>query len=248
MLLRRRRPRPAGSAPTRRSTPPPGVPRPTRRPNHRHRGPRRSDELNDEAMREASARRAEADALYEAQQADAAQAAADFETTLAERRDKAEREFAAQFETAKSQLVDAQAHLDRTRDDAQRIRAEAETGARRLVEDAQKESGSLVAQARTHADRIREESDRELAAATQRRDSINAQLTNVRQMLATLTSVAPAGLLAEPPAPDAEPSEDVGAAAEDGVQDGTGELDEADGPVVDVEEADDATGRSGDGR
>ena len=37
------------------------------------------------------------------------------------------------------------------------------------------------------ASRVRSNSDRELAAATQRRDSINAQLANVRQMLATLT-------------------------------------------------------------
>ena len=151
-----------------------------------------------------SARRAEADALYEAQQADAAQAAADFETTLAARRDNAEREFAAQFETAKGQLVEAQTHLDRTRGDAQRIRTEAETGARRLVEDAQKEVEAMVSQARAHADRIREESDRELVAATQRRDSINAQLTNVRQMLATLTSAVPAGLLADQSVPVTE--------------------------------------------
>ena len=32
-------------------------------------------------------------------------------------------------------------------------------------------------------------------AATQRRDSINAQLANVRQMLATLTGVAPTTLM-----------------------------------------------------
>jgi cell division septum initiation protein DivIVA len=167
---------------------------------------RRADELGDEAEREASARRAEADAVYEAQQAEAARAAADFETTLAARRDAAEGEFAAQFETAKSQLVEAQSHLDRTRGDAQRIRTEAETGARRLVEDAQKEAEGIIAAARTHADRIREESDRELVAATQRRDSINAQLSNVRQMLATLTGGAAVGLLAETPEePASEP-------------------------------------------
>ena len=99
-------------------------------------------------------------------------------------------------------------HLDRTRADAQRIRAEAETSARRMVEDSQKESESIVSQARAHADRIREESDRELVAATQRRDSINAQLTNVRQMLATLTSAAPAALFADQAAdaPDAVPA------------------------------------------
>ncbi len=187
---------------------------------------RRADELGDEAEREASARRAEADAVYEAQQAEAARAAADFETTLAARRDAAEGEFATQFETAKSQLVEAQSHLDRTRGDAQRIRTEAETGARRLVEDAQKEAEGIIAGARTHADRIREESDRELVAATQRRDSINAQLGNVRQMLATLTGGAAAGLLGEPeasePTGDPEPEPEP----EDGVE------------IVDVEETD----------
>lgn len=156
---------------------------------------RRADELNDETERDAAARRAEADAVYEAQQARAAQAAADFETTLAERRDKVEREFAAQFETARGQLDAAQAHLEQTRNEAQRIRGDAELGARRQVEDAQKEAAEIVAQARAHADRISAETERELAAATQRRDSINAQLANVRQMLATLTNVSPAGLL-----------------------------------------------------
>ncbi|MGA9750116.1 MAG: hypothetical protein WBQ50_21905, partial [Nocardioides sp.] len=48
-------------------------------------------------------------------------------------------------------------------------------------------------------------SDRELAAATQRRDSINAQLANVRQMLVTLTGSAPVALMDESlAAPDAE--------------------------------------------
>ncbi len=157
---------------------------------------RRSDELHEETKRDAAARRAEAEALYEAQQAKAAQAAADFETTLAERRDRVEREFAAQFETTRGQLEEAQAHLEQTRNEAQRIRGDAETGGRRMVEDAQQEAESIVAQARAHADRIAAESDRALSAATQRRDSINAQLANVRQMLATLTNVSPAGLLA----------------------------------------------------
>ncbi len=49
----------------------------------------------DAAERDASARRAEAEALHEDQRAKAAQAAADFETTLAERRQKATSEFQA---------------------------------------------------------------------------------------------------------------------------------------------------------
>ena len=48
-----------------------------------------------------------------------------------------------------------------------------------------------MADAKARADRIRAESERELAAATQRRDSINAQLTNVRQMLSTLSGAGP---------------------------------------------------------
>lgn len=176
---------------------------------------RRSDELHEETKRDAAARRAEAEALYEAQQAKAAQAAADFETTLAERRDRVEREFAAQFETTRGQLDEAQAHLEETRNEAQRIRNDAETGGRRMVEDAQQEAETIVAQARAHADRIAAESDRALSAATQRRDSINAQLANVRQMLATLTNVSPAGLLAIDDAA-LEAIEEPGAAAEAG--------------------------------
>ncbi|MEV6184324.1 cellulose-binding protein, partial [Streptomyces sp. NPDC052015] len=47
------------------------------------------------------------------------------------------------------------------------------------------------------------ESERELAALTNRRDSINAQLTNVREMLATLTGAAVAA--AGTPSTDDEP-------------------------------------------
>jgi len=48
----------------------------------------------------------------------------------------------------------------------------------------------IVADARAKTDRIRSEAERELAALTHRRDSINAQLHNVREMLATLTGGA----------------------------------------------------------
>jgi hypothetical protein len=107
------------------------------------------------------------------------------------------------------------------------------------VEDAQKEAESIVSQARAHADRIREESDRELVAATQRRDSINSQLTNVRQMLATLTSAAPAALFAEQADPAAEPAGgdsdlveiEIGIDGEDEA------LDEVEGDEADVDEA-----------
>ena len=59
-----------------------------------------------------------------------------------------------------------------------------------LVEAARQEAARLVSDAKATAERIRTDSERELAAASQRRDSINAQLSNVRQMLATLTGTA----------------------------------------------------------
>ena len=70
---------------------------------------------------------------------------------------------------------------------AQREQETAEAEVRRVVAEAEERASAVVREARATADRIRAESDRELAAVSQRRDSINAQLTNVRQMLATLS-------------------------------------------------------------
>jgi hypothetical protein len=53
---------------------------------------------------------------------------------------------------------------------------------------------------------VRADSERELAAASQRRDSINAQLANVRQMLATLTGGAAVADPVAGGAPQGEPS------------------------------------------
>ena len=58
---------------------------------------RQADEMLDGADRDAAARRQEAEAVYETQRAKAAAAAADFETTLAQRRENAEEEFTEQL-------------------------------------------------------------------------------------------------------------------------------------------------------
>ena len=163
-----------------------------------------ADGERDAAERDASALRSEAEALYEDQRAKAAQAAADFETTLAERRQKATAEFQAQQAATQAELDamtarnrDAEASLERSR-------SEAEARIARMLSDAEERSTTMVAEARATADRVRAESDRELTAAAQRRDSINAQLSNVRQMLATLTGTVPGvALPAEPEESDA---------------------------------------------
>ncbi len=156
---------------------------------------RQADEMLDGADRDAAARRQEAEAVYETQRAKAAAAAADFEMTLAQRRDNAETEFSQQLGASNEQLAAMEKQIELAKNEAEKLRADAEVQARRMIEDAEQRANETVAQSRAHADRVRSESERELAAATQRRDSINAQLSNVRQMLATLAGAAPSGLL-----------------------------------------------------
>ncbi|HET6967147.1 MAG TPA: hypothetical protein VFI44_02665 [Ornithinibacter sp.] len=78
--------------------------------------------------------------------------------------------------------------------------------AARVLESARAEAHALVTSAKEQAERVRRDSERELAAATARRDSITAQLSNVRNMLATLGGGAALGALSgddEPAAPAA---------------------------------------------
>jgi cell division septum initiation protein DivIVA len=141
----------------------------------------------------------EAQALYEQERAKSAQAAAAFETTLAERRGKVEQEFAARTALAEQQLAAVTDRAAQVQREADRSRSEAERLAQQQLADANRQAQEIVAAAKDKSERIRAESERELAAATQRRDSINAQLTNVRQMLATLSGspAMPLDLLAD---------------------------------------------------
>jgi hypothetical protein len=90
------------------------------------------------------------------------------------------------------------------------------------VADARRQADEIVSAAEQRAARIRAESERELAAATQRRDSINSQLTNVRQMLATLSGTAPAAFAA------LEPGDEAAGGAEQAAGQPAAELDAGD--------------------
>lgn len=184
---------------------------------------RAADERLDAAERDAATRLHEAECVYEDQRAKAAKASADFETTLARRRQVAEEEFAAQMDEARSRLVDLEAHIERSRSDADAERTEASRESRRLVEEAERHAEALVAEAKSTAARVRADSDRELAAASQRRDAINAQLANVRQMLTALTGVVPAGLVGL----ETSPVEEAGEPSSTGPEAGHDEGDDA---------------------
>ncbi len=150
-----------------------------------------------EAADEAAAKRDEAEGVLETARATAAQAAAEFEMSLANRREHAERDLATRQEATERHLRETSDQADQLRLEAQKLRDQTERRSRQLLETAQRQAEDIVAEARAKADRARREAERELAALTHRRDSINAQLSNVRQMLATLTGAGIPG--ADPP-------------------------------------------------
>jgi DivIVA domain-containing protein len=204
-----------------------------------------ADDHRDSAERDASVRLQEAEAVYEEQRARAAKAAADFETTLAGRRKAAEDEFTHKMAESQSRIDEASQLAERTRTDAEQGRVEATREATRLVDEARQEAARIISDAKATAERVRSDSERELSAASQRRDSINAQLSNVRQMLATLTGTAQMPLTAfgadddveaaaagEPTADQAdtqvaEGADEVDENDPDAEPDGEGETDEA---------------------
>ena len=174
---------------------------------------RHADSLMDDADRQSMARREEAEAVYERARAKSAAAAVDFETTLAARRETSALELVAEIASAEQQLAAIQQRSEQTRTESEQAQQEAASRSAQQLEQAMAQALVLVAEAKAKAERIRGDSERELAAATQRRDSINAQLTNVRQMLATLGGVAMVA-----PLPPAEPGLEqavVGAEGED---------------------------------
>ncbi|MEP7193193.1 MAG: DivIVA domain-containing protein [Actinomycetota bacterium] len=151
---------------------------------------RQADSVLDDADRQAMARREEAEAVYERSRAKSATAAVDFETTLAARRDSSALEFAAEVSAAEQQLATVRTQSEQARIESEQSQQEAATRSEQQLEQATSHARTLVAEAKSKAERIRGDSERELAAATQRRDSINAQLSNVRQMLAALGGAA----------------------------------------------------------
>ncbi len=182
---------------------------------------RKSDEILDYANREATTRREEAEAIFERQRARAAAAAADFEKTLAARRDRAAEDFAKQMAAYEQALSAAEERHAAIQAEADRLLNEARQSAESIVRAAREEAAEKVDDARLAAERVRKESERELLAATARREAVTAQLTNVRQMLAALGAgplldaigedgiVPPTAELSEAPFDEAAPTAPV---------------------------------------
>jgi hypothetical protein len=185
---------------------------------------RLANEVLEDAEREASARRAEAEALLETHRAKGAEAAADLERSLAARRDQAASEIAAQLVAHENSLQAAEARAVQLSEQSEAAFGEARSIAGAHIAQAEEQAALILQRARAQADRITRNSEREVTAASARRDSINVQLDILRQMLATLGG--PGG--AEDPARE-ESAAPLGAEAPSGRGDGP-DGSESDGP------------------
>lgn len=147
---------------------------------------RQADSTLENADRQATVRREETEALFELARARSATEAVEFESTLAARKEASSTQFAAEVAAAEHQLAALRLQAEESRAESEQARQEAAARSAQELEQAKAHAGKLVAEAKVKADHIRSDSERELAAATQRRDSINVQLSRVRQMIATL--------------------------------------------------------------
>jgi len=163
--------------------------------------------MRSEAGKDAAAVRAEAASELEEARAKAAHAAKDFETTLSRRRDQAEQELSARLAEVERRLAETNEAAEQVKRDADAHRADSERRASQILEAAKREAETLVNEATGNATRQRSEVERELATLVRRRDSVQAQLQNVREMLATMTGgpVGSAGEDEESPAEEQQP-------------------------------------------
>jgi cell division septum initiation protein DivIVA len=139
-----------------------------------------------DADRLAIARREEAERAYEEARAKSAAAAVDFETTLAARREASALEFAAQVTASEQQLVAVRLRSEQARSDAEQAQQDAAAKIAQQMAQATARAHGLVSDAKAKAERLHENAERDLAAATRRRDIINAQLSSLREELASL--------------------------------------------------------------
>lgn len=181
-------------------------------------------EVRNEAAREAEEKRAAASKLLtKAKEKREAELQA-LELELAERREKAEREEGERHDAAVAQtqklVADAEqraktadiraketeARSDQRRKDseaeANEITAKAKSFAERTVSDARSEAEQLLFEARTHAEVTKQTAEREVSDLTRQRDTVTAQLNQLREMLSGLAGAVPVPPAVTPDKPE----------------------------------------------
>ena len=190
---------------------------------------RQAEGIRADAERDALATRSEAQSYFEAQRTNAAKVAAELEATIANRREQAEQEIGDRLSAVTRQVAAGEEHAAQIRVDAERLRSETELVSNKRLADAERRAHEIVEEARANADRIRADSERELAAAMERRDLIDTQLGNLRHALSALSTLA---------SPEVTASLERASRAPAGPAP-TGQLSDGGGPVADLTDDDD---------
>jgi hypothetical protein len=187
---------------------------------------RQAEGIRADAERDALATRSEAQAYFEAQRTNAAKVAAELEATIAARRDQAEQENANRLAAVGRQVGAAQEHAAQVRVDAERLRSETEIVANKRLADAERRAHEIIEEARANADLARADSDRELAAAMERRDLIDTQLGNLRHALSALSTLASPAVTADLERVSSPPARSAA----------SGQMSDGEGPLADLTE------------
>lgn len=168
-----------------------------------------AETLLEQAQSRAAQAEREFEQALEARRRQADEEGAEHRLQVEQRLQAAESRIAAAETVAQQRIAAAHAEAERlvgeATDRAERLRHDAEQHAAALVQaarhdgerlmiDARGEADAIVMEARAQADRRRRESDAEIADLLDRRDSINEQLSSLREVLGAL----PVRLLAEP--------------------------------------------------
>lgn len=156
-------------------------------------------EMLSAASRESDEMRLVAGTLLEKQRAEAAEAEAAFEHGMESRRTEAENKLRSVIDDHQVRMHDLDEHLEKRRVEGERRHHEALAAVRATLEDAHNRADGIIADATASAENIRAENEKEVAVIAKQRDDINSQLSNVREMLASLTGGSlPANPLGSP--------------------------------------------------
>ena len=142
-------------------------------------------QLVEDGEQRSGERREVAEAAYKKRRAEVVRQQSDFDEEMAARRAKAEQDHHQRVTDADIEVADAEQHAERLRSEAEQFRSAAKKEAARLATEAEQQAQQLLDETHGEINRLRTRSKRELAAATRRRDEINAELADIRSVLAT---------------------------------------------------------------
>jgi cell division septum initiation protein DivIVA len=149
-----------------------------------------AERVRQEATEKAAAMVGSTSDVVEKARIKGAQIATEVETKLTAQREQFERDTVTRQETAERRLAETAQMAEQMKAEAVRMTEDSQRAAKALIEAARTAASELITETTSRAERLQQDAERELAALTHRRDSINAQLSTVRETLSSLSGGA----------------------------------------------------------